>query len=106
MSTYYDPDYEPPTADDYCDTCGHVTDIDCVCAETVPEPREEAQPNDFCECRPGRELRHPHQHAPDCPRWSPPLTGPGSTPQGRARALEEIRRTLANARRQHQETQP
>jgi hypothetical protein len=61
------------------------------------------QPDHFCECRPGRELRHAHQHAPDCPRWMPPLQGPGSTPEGRAAALAAAREAIAAARRHHQE---
>jgi hypothetical protein len=95
--SFYDPDYEPPPADAYCDTCGHLTDLDCVCAE-VPEPREEAQPDDFCECRPGKEMRHPFQHKSDCARWAPPLTGPGSTPEGRRRAREIYEATLKERR--------
>jgi len=62
-------------------------------------PRTEAQPEHFCECRPGAELRHPWQHADTCHRWAPPLTGPGSTPAGRAEARRIYADTL-NRRRQ------
>jgi hypothetical protein len=58
------------------------------------ECAEEAQPDNFCECRPGLELRHAWQHDPACRRWAPTLRGPGSTPQGRAAALAQIRSTL------------
>jgi hypothetical protein len=73
-------------------------------AGDLPEPREEAQPDHFCDCRPGAELRQPWQHADTCHRWAPPLTGPGSTPAGRAAALAQIRATLAA--RRTQEPQP
>jgi hypothetical protein len=62
----------------------------------------EAQPDDFCECRPGAELRHPWQH-PDCPRWTPPLGGPGSSPAHRAAALAHIRAQIAGTRYRQQE---
>jgi hypothetical protein len=53
----------------------------------------------------------PHCHAyviHHCPQIDdepvPTPVGPGSTPEGRAAALAEIRRTLTAARRHHQET--
>jgi hypothetical protein len=60
----------------------------------------EVQPDDFCECRPGVEMRHGWQHARTCLRWSPPLRGPGSTPEGRAAALADIRQQLIARRRE------
>jgi hypothetical protein len=61
------------------------------------EPEPEAQPDDFCECRPGLELRHRWQHDTACRRWAPALQGPGSTPAGRAaaRRLYEAQRAAA-----------
>jgi hypothetical protein len=57
------------------------------------------QPDHFCDCHPGRELRHPHQHHPDCPRYAPPPRGPGSDARHRAAVLAEIRQRLADAKR-------
>lgn len=61
----------------------------------------EAQPDHFCECRSGIEMRQRWQHDPACRRWAPPLTGPGSTPAGRERA-----RQLFEAARRAKEAQP
>jgi hypothetical protein len=82
-SFYESPDYEPEDDGD--------------------EPAEEAQPDHFCECRPGVELRERWQHAPDCRRWTPPLGGPGSTPAHRAAALAHIRAQIAGTRYRQQE---
>jgi hypothetical protein len=85
VSTYYvdpDDDYEP---------------------EPYHEPQREAQPDDFCECRPGVEMRQRWQHAAECLRWSPPLAGPGSSDEHRAQALAHIRAQLAESKRRHQE---
>jgi hypothetical protein len=69
-----------------------------------PDPyMDEAQPDHFCECRPGAELRERWQHAPDCRRWTPPLGGPGSTPAHRAAALAHIRAQIAGTRHRQQE---
>jgi hypothetical protein len=84
--------YEPPPEDDY-----------------EPEPigeQREAQPDDFCECRPGVELRNGWQHDPTCLRWTPPLTGPGSTDAHRAKVLAYCRTVIADARQRHQEGKP
>jgi hypothetical protein len=70
-------------------------------ADDLPTPREEAQPEHFCDCRSG-ELRHPWQHADTCHRWAPPLAGPGSTPAGRAAARQALTDAL-NRRRQEQQ---
>lgn len=79
MTSYYvDPDYEP--------------------AEHEDEPYTPAQPSDFCECRPGVPTRHGWQHAPECLRWMPPLTGSGSTDDHRAKAMAHIKAQIAAAK--------
>jgi hypothetical protein len=44
--------------------------------------------------------RSPWQHAPDCPRWQPPMRGPGSTEAARKRALADIERAIARSKEQ------
>jgi hypothetical protein len=61
-------------------------------------------PATWCDCV-GTEVARPDFHATNCPRYAPPPRGPGSTPEGRARALRLIREALADARRRHQENQ-
>jgi hypothetical protein len=64
---------------------------------------DDPQPDDFCDCRPGTQLHKPWQHTPACPRWMPPLTGPGSTAEHRAAALAHIRAQIDAARRRRNE---
>ena len=45
----------------------------------------------------------PLRHDEDCPRYRPPRRGPGSTQAHRAAVLAQIRATLADTRRRHQE---
>lgn len=105
MTTCYEtPDYEPPDDDEPDEDDGNPDLIEAMLRELT-----EAQPEHFCECRPGAELRQPWQHADTCRRWTPPLGGPGSTDEGRARARAEyqrIRDEIAAAKRRHPQNQP
>jgi hypothetical protein len=93
------------TADRYCDRCGLTPDVDCTCApDDDGEPQTEAQPDMFCDCRPGTEIRHRWQHAPECLHWAPPMVGSGSTDEHRAKVLAYCRSVIAEAKRRHQET--
>jgi hypothetical protein len=57
---------------------------------------------DPCPDCPHRDATPSPRHAPDCPRWSPPARGPGSTDEGRAQArrLWEDARIAARIRRE------
>jgi hypothetical protein len=91
MGGYYDDDYEPPDPDDWFPP------------DDEPTPSVEPQPDHFCECRPGQQLQHRWQHAPECLRWAPPMRGSGSTPQHRAAVMANVRAQIAEAKRRHQD---
>lgn len=86
-----------------CDRCGLMPDVDCTCPPPDAQPLAEVQPDMFCECRPGTEIRHRWQHAAECLHWAPPMVGSGSTDEHRAKVLAYCRAVVTEAKRRHRD---